>query len=602
MCGISGIFGKNWQTEDLFQMHAAQKHRGADHEGFYFDIKQRGSLAHNRLSIIDLSSAGQQPIANSEGNLKIVFNGEIYNYLELRRELESEFVFKTRTDTEVLLAAFEKWGAGALDKLIGMFALIIWDEQTQRAFAARDRFGVKPLYYHEKNDGTILLSSEIKAFHAVGIGRAPNEAAWARFLAAGDVEHPSKTFWQEINKLPAGHFLIWENNRTTIKKWYDLAEKSGADFDQRDEAAVGEEYLELLKDAVRLRFRADVPVGINLSGGVDSSTLLGLVHALEKDQRTVAAYTFTTGDERYDELPWVRQMLAQTSHPLHICRLSAGEIPALAADVQKFQDEPFGGIPTLAYAKIFERARANGTLVLLDGNGLDEQWGGYDYYAPSDSDSIVQGANDKPTKPECLAPDFLRLAENFSEPENIFPDRLRNLQVRDAVRTKLPRALRYNDRVSMRSSTELREPFLDHRLFELALRQPEHRKISGGIHKKMLREIVSRILPPNISHAPKRALQTPQREWLRGELREWADEQIGAGLKSAVGAHLDALRVRREWENFCQGHSDNSFYVWQWISLGLMNSIETSTNSGGNNFASRNGYQGLQSRQTISAR
>ena len=586
-------------------MHAAQTHRGADDQGFYTAPQKRAGLAHNRLSIIDLTSAGHQPFSNRDGNLHIVFNGEIYNYLELRRELESEYRFQTRTDTEVLLAAYQKWGADALDKLIGMFAFIIWDEREQTMFAARDRFGVKPLYYHEKNDGTLFLASEIKAFHAAEIGRQPNEKTWARFLASGEAEHPSQTFWQEIKKLPAGHFLVRRNNQTIIKKWYDLAEKSGAEYDARDDKKVAEEYLELLKDAVRLRFRADVPVGINLSGGVDSSTLLGLVHALEKDESAITAYTFTTGDDRYDELPWVRQMLEKTRHPLTVCELSAAEVPSLAADVQRFEDEPFGGIPTLAYAKIFQKARRDGTIVLLDGNGLDEQWAGYSYYANAETlTGFVQGASDKATRPECLSKDFLALASGPETAEQKFPDRLRNLQHRDATRSKLPRALRYNDRISMRSSTELREPFLDHRLFELALRQPERRKISGGVHKKMLREIVAEILPRNVAHAPKRPLQTPQREWLRGVLREWADEQIGAALKSDAGggAWLDSRAVRREWKNFCDGKSDNSFYVWQWISLSLMNTQKLKTAFGGNDFASRNGYQSLQSRQEISAR
>lgn len=573
MCGIAGIFGKNWETEQLIAMQSSLRHRGPDREGFYLDPKKNIGLAHTRLSIIDLSAAGRQPMRDADGgNLHIVFNGEIYNYLELRRELQSEYDFRTKTDTEVLLAAYRKWGAAALDRLIGMFAFIIWDEREQTAFAARDRFGVKPLYYHEKTDGTLFLASEIKAIHQAGITRAANEKTWATFLTHGLIEHSAETFWQGIYKLPAGHFLIWRNGRATIRKWYDLAEKTGDEFDARSAAAVSEEYLELLKDCVRLRFRADVPVGINLSGGVDSSTLLGLVHALEKDESQVAAYTFATGDERYDETPWVRQMLEKTNHPLITATLKAAEIPQLAADIQNFQDEPFGGVPTLAYAKLFEYARQNGTIVLLDGNGLDEQWAGYDYYAAANRNrppNILQGAKEKPVKPECLKPEFRALAEDFTPP-TAFSDRLRNLQCRDVYYTKLPRALRYNDRVSMRASVELREPFLDHRLFELAFRQPAERKIAGGVHKKMLREISKKIVPEGIVEAPKRALQTPQREWLREDLRDWAHELIFAGLNGIGAAWLDKQAVSNKWENYRQAASDNSFYVWQWISLGLL--------------------------------
>ncbi len=590
MCGVVGILGSSWHSDQLKLMHQEQHHRGFDDEGFYIDPQKRAGLAHNRLSIIDLSSAGRQPIQTADGRWQIVLNGEIYNYLELKRELENDYRFQTQTDTEVLLAAFQRWGAGSLDRLIGMFAFIIWDQQTKTAFAARDRFGVKPLYYHEKADGTLFLASEIKAIHGAGIEREINPQTWATFLTHGLIDHSPATFWKNIFKLPAGHFLTWKNGHTALKKWYDLPEKIGDEFDNRSDSAVGEEYLELLKDSVRLRFRADVPVGINLSGGVDSSTLLGLVHALKKDQSAVMAYTFTTGDNRYDELPWVQQMLEKTRHPLMISELEAKDVPTLTTEIQIFQDEPFGGIPTLAYAKLFECARKNGTIVLLDGNGLDEQWAGYDYYADDVAQTnLVQGVIDKPVRAGCLVPEFRALAETSDFP-NFFPDRLRNMQYRDTFCTKIPRALRYNDRISMRMATELREPFLDHRLFELAFRQPAPRKIANGVHKKLLREIVKKIIPANIVEAPKRPLQTPQREWLRGELREWANESIDTALDNFGGSWLDEKAVRQEWKNYCGGGSDNSFYVWQWISLSLIAAHTTGTKLGGHAIASRNGY------------
>lgn len=569
MCGIAGIFGKNWRIEQLIAMQTAQNHRGSDNSGIYYDARNFAGLAHNRLSIIDLSSAGNQPMKNSDGKLHIIFNGEIYNYLELRRELEPFHKFQTATDTEVLLAAYQKWETAALDRLIGMFAFVIWDETKKTAFAARDRFGVKPVYFHRKDSETLLISSEIKAIHAAGIAEKPNAKKWANYLAHGVTDDDAETFREGIYKLPAGHFLMWKDGALTIKKWYDLAEKAGQEFDERSEEEAGEEYLEILKDSVRLRFRADVPVGINLSGGLDSSTLLGLVDTLEKEESRVSAYTFTTGDARYDELPWVRQMLEKTEHPLVVSELRPSEVPALAASVSDFQDEPFGGLPTLAYAKLFADARRNGTIVLLDGNGLDEQWAGYNYYSAQNRFSgIVQGTREKPVKPECLQPEFALLANAPVFPQ-VYADDLRNLQYRDAYFTKLPRALRYNDRISMRVSTELREPFLDHRLFELAFRQPANRKIADGVHKKMLREIVKKIIPSKIVEAPKRPVQTPQREWLRGELKDWAQALICEGLDGLGRDWLDKPAVLAEWEKFCRGKSDNSFYVWQWISLGL---------------------------------
>ncbi|MBA3439337.1 MAG: asparagine synthase (glutamine-hydrolyzing) [Pyrinomonadaceae bacterium] len=572
MCGIAGIFGSNWNLSQLEAMVARQHHRGPDARGLHVDATRRAGLGHNRLSIIDLSEAGRQPMAGPEDRLWIVFNGEIYNYPELRAEL-GDYPYRSKTDTEVVLAAYERWGEACLDHFTGMFAFLIWDEREGRLFAARDRFGVKPLNYHQQPDGTLLVASEIKALHAAGVPARPDSVAWSTYLTFGASDHSERTFWEGIVSLPPGHTLVWQNGKTIISRWYDLAERVGPELDRRSLPTVQEEYLALLNDSVRLRFRSDVPVGINLSGGLDSSTLLGLVQKAQGAESDVKAFTFATGDPRYDELPWVEQMLRRTRHPSVICRLEPGDVPELAASVQVYQDEPFGGLPTLCYAKLFETARAEGVIVLLDGQGMDEQWAGYDYYLPAAdgaaAGSLVQGTREKPVRADCLTPEFRELAEPFKSPQ-VFPDELRNLQYRDVRHTKIPRALRFNDRVSMRASTELREPFLDHRLFELAFRQPFERKIVNGTRKVLLRRTTRQLLPDGVVEAPKRPLQTPQREWLRGSLRQWAGDCIEDALAAYGGMWLDANAVRETWQSYCGGAGDNSFYVWQWVNMGLM--------------------------------
>ena len=473
-------------------------------------------------------------------------------------------------------------GRRAWTGLIGMFAFLIWDEREQRLFAARDRFGVKPLYYHQATTGTLMLANEIKALHAAGVARKPDREAWATYLAYGLYDHGKRTFWEDISSLPPGYNLTWHNGEITIKRWYDLAERTGPDFDSRPVELVQEEYTALLVESVRLRFRSDVPVGINLSGGLDSSTLLGLVHAVRGADDDVTAFTFATGDPQYDELPWVSRMLEHTRHPSVICRLSPEDVPAFAESVQTYEDEPFGGLPTLAYSLLFAQARAQGVIVLLDGQGMDEQWAGYDYYARHNATSNgrsmgeLQGSSMSFLQPECLTPEFRAMSVPL-EPPAPFADPLRNMQYRDARYTKIPRALRFNDRASMRSSTELREPFLDHRLFELALRQPPDRKIREGEHKWLLRRIAGQILPGGVVEAPKRPLQTPQREWLRGPLRNWTNECIEHALASYGGEWLDRDTVRATWQEYQSGNGDNSFYVWQWISLGLMARSEVTT-------------------------
>lgn len=571
MCGIAAIFGHNWTREQLNAMRVTQRHRGPDGEGDYIDPSRFAGLAHNRLSIIDLSTAGQQPMWSDDGSFAIIFNGEIYNYVELREELRG-YPFRSRSDTEVLLAAYARWGEACLERFEGMFAFVLWDEREATVFAARDRFGVKPLHYAQWN-GAVYLASEIRAIHAAGVPAGLNPAMCASYLAAGLHDHSEQTFWQSIEVLPPGHKLrLAKDGNLRISCWYDLAARVGTEFDRRPAGEVEEEYTALLMESVRLRFRSDVPVGINLSGGLDSSLLLGLVQAVDGAASQVRAFTYITGDPNYDELPWVHKMLARTQHPSVVCQLCPQETSDLAESIQRHESEPFGGLPTVAYAKLFEAVRSAGVVVVMDGQGMDEQWAGYDYYQAPDNGAAtapLQGTQQRTLRPECLTPEFRALADTFNPPSP-FPDMLRNRQYWDTRYTKIPRALRFNDRISMRCSVELREPFLDHRLFEIALRQPPDRKIRNGTRKWMLRRIAGRLLPGEVVEAPKRPLQTPQREWLRGPLMPWANDTIERALGRWRGIWFEESRVRSEWRDYCSGQHDNSFFVWQWISLGLM--------------------------------
>ncbi len=566
MCGIVVLVGARNTTAAVTSAVAALHHRGPDATGTWIDHAAGVGLGHTRLSIIDVSDAGRQPMASADERFVMVFNGEVYNYLELRAEL-ADYPFRSHTDSEVVLAAWVRWGEACLDRLIGMFAFVIWDRIEQRLVAVRDRFGVKPLYIAQLPGGGIALASEIKALHAAGVPREHDPIGWATYLAHGLTDSSRRTFWHGIEAVPAGHLLVWRADQPSqLHRWYDLAARVGADYDTRDLPTTKEAYRALLTESVRLRFRSDVPVGINLSGGLDSSTLLGLVHAVRGPNSDVMAFTFTTGDANYDELPWVEGMLEHTRHTLVTCTLTPEDTPALAERITRAEDEPFGGLPTLAYANLFEQARRRGVIVLLDGQGMDEQWAGYDYYR-STSTAIVQGARDPIVQTDCIARDFAALAETF-EPASPFPDRLRNLQLRDTLYTKLARALRFNDRASMAASVELREPFLDHRLFELALRQPADRKIRGDVGKWMLREITHELVPQRLRLAPKRPIQTPQREWLRGPLVEWADSLVEHAF-AVKPEWFDVPAARRAWHAYRSGRGDNSFWVWQWLSLGL---------------------------------
>lgn len=568
MVGPEGSGGR------LEAMIRAQEHRGPDDQGSCRAPGGRARLGHNRLSIIDLSPAGHQPMQSTDGRYWITFNGEIYNYIELRREL-SAHRFEGKSDTEVLLAAFAQWGPACLDRLIGMFAFAVWDEERQELFAARDRFGVKPLFVHRPGSGGVVLSSEIKAMQAIGIGRAPDPVAWSTYLTFGLYDHASWTFWAGIERVPPGGWLRWsQDGGVEIGSWYDAGEVvARAGEDERSEETVLDEAAALFEESARLRFRADVPVGVCLSGGLDSSLLLGLIHRVGPPEGTVEAYTFECGDPKYDESPWVEQMLAGSEHPWIRCVIDPSSVPERARLVQAAQDEPFGGIPTLGMAAVFAAARDRGVLVLLDANGIDEAWGGYDYYARAGEVDPgigpVQGSRDRSVRPDLLLPPFCDLAQPF-ELSSTLTDPLRRLQYRDLRFTKIPRATRFIDRVSMMHSTEVREPALDHRIVELGLRQPASRKFRNGEGKWLMRQLARRYLPREVREAPKRAVQSPQREWLRGPLADWAAELVEEGLEGWGTHWLRGDGVRAALREYRTREADNSFPLWQWISLGLM--------------------------------
>ena len=568
MCGIAGIISPFDRQRDLEQMLELQKHRGPDNTGEFHDIGF-AYLGHNRLSIIDLNDASNQPFSDNSGRYQLSFNGEIYNYLELREELKPFYEFKTESDTEVLMAAYIKFGQDFLDKLNGMFSFAIWDTKEKFLFAARDRFGVKPFYY-SKNAKEFFYASEIKSITGILRNNEPSLKVWANYFAYGSYGLPSETFYQHIFQLPAGHFLSFKNGEVKIQQWYDFVEnvQKVKVYDNIEEAKA--KYLSLLKDSISLRFRADVEVGFNISGGVDSSLLLALVNQYQ-EKENISAYTFYSDDERYDELPWVKKMIGQTGNPLSKIRLDVNEVKELSRTTSIIQDEPFGGFPTIAYSKIFRQARQDNVLVLLDGQGMDEQWAGYDYYRGGDHSDTIQGQrrNFSPFKINCLSKELMKFAEKPNYPKP-FDNQLQNLQYRDLFYTKIPRALRFNDRISMAASTELREPFLDYRLVEFAFAQSENFKIKGGINKYLLRELVKELVPLGISYAPKRPLQTPQREWLGDELSVWVEKQLNRIAESQYADWFDPDELQKEWLKYKEGEQHSSFHIWQWINASFL--------------------------------
>lgn len=557
MCGIAGIIGQKANKENILQVLETQKHRGPDFMDYYCD-DNKAVLGHNRLSIIDLSSNANQPFISECKNYVLVFNGEIYNYLELKNELQFKYTFKTQSDSEVLLNSYIEWGEACLNKCNGMFSFSIWNKKNNTLFAARDRFGVKPFYFFFDNQN-FIFASEINTLFAAGVPKITNDKVWLKYFSEGSYGSPEETFWKNIHQLSGGHFLTLKNNSLEIKKWYFFEErihKLQSHFESDEE-----EYItNLLLKAVNFRFRSDVPIGFNLSGGLDSSLLLALIDQQDIDKSSLEGFTFITNDDRYDELFWVKSMLENRPYKLNICALNPQEVPDLALKIAKNQSEPYGGIPTIAYAKIFQAASQKGVKVLLDGQGSDEAWAGYDYYT-NNSQNIIQGVTSSPFRTNVLDIEFYKKYTKTIY-EKPFKDDLLNLQYRDLFQTKIPRALRFNDRISMLHGTELREPFLDYKLVEYVFSRPESFKIKEGVQKWMLRKIANKFLKKDILLAPKRPLQTPQRECLSHDLKDWVTDEIEV-LKN--NNWFDKKELQTELDLFFEGNNQSSFHIWQWI-------------------------------------
>jgi asparagine synthase (glutamine-hydrolysing) len=572
MCALFGFIADIERPDYVLdQMSSVLLHRGPDDQGKYFD--DRVGLGHNRLSVIDLSSAGHQPMVLEEDGLVLVFNGEIFNYRELRKELSGESFFSD-TDSEVLLRGFKVWGKECLQRFNGMFSFAIWDRNKRELFLARDRFGIKPLYYSQRPEG-FYFASEPKGLFAAGVPRSDNLTAWSTYLTFGTYEHAEYTFFEEVSQLRAGHCMtVGSNGGIKVDSYYDLAKvMESAPEKIEDENKISNEYLSTLNNAVDLCFRSDVPVGIAISGGVDSSILMAMVRESGQEANQIKAFTYACDDERYDETPWVRELLKQQAHPWYISKTGSGVLPDLITRTALNQEEPFGGFNTVCLSELCRLAQQEKVTVLLDGNGLDEQWGGYEYYAKTDwsqeeyARGPVQASKSSSVRPGCLSSELRNKAEGLDFPRP-FKSMLDNLRYRDLIYTKIPRALRFSDRASMMYSRELRIPFLDHRLVEYSFRVAPSHLIRNREHKYLLRRMVKGI-PESVLKASKRPLHTPQREWLANELSGFVGDLIHSKKFRELG-WFDLKAVDKEWTNFKNSDADNSFFVWQWVSAALM--------------------------------
>ncbi len=598
MCGISGIVSDNAESHLLNRMTDAIAHRGPDGSGTWMSPCSRIGLGHRRLSIVDLSDAGSQPMSNLEGDLTIVFNGEIYNHIELKQQLR-EYQYQGHSDTEVILAAYKKWGVGCLEKFNGMFAFALWDAKRQELFCARDRLGVKPFYYANYNN-QFLFGSEIKALIAGGISARPDYGVWSRYLVYGAFERPFESFFAGVNALSPGHYMIVRpGGYSKITRWWYLPDRLQIDPYANIEDAASD-LADLLDSAVSIRLRSDVPVALNLTGGLDSSSVGQSF--LKQATSKVHIFTAAFNDTKYDEDVYADLVISKYDCERHVVRLSPGDIPAMAAQAIWFQEAPFGGIATLAYDALHKKMANLGLKVALEGQGGDELFAGYNYFQPLMLLDYLESGNQQAAlkyarqlnnrkqvlnlarkisvgggdvyqdgtnflAPNCISDEMRHFATPADYPMP-FNNRFDNALYQDLVETKLQRVLRMNDRLSMAHGVELRQPFLDWRLVEFAQSLPASFKINDSWGKYILRKSMESRLPREIVWSHKRPVVTPQREWMLGPLLGWLKDITSSKLFYESG-FFNKLEVQKQIKLYEKNGLENAFPMWQWINATL---------------------------------
>jgi len=608
-------------------------HRGPDGHGWRVFKSSCGpvALGHRRLAIIDTSEAAGQPMAYAGGRLWLVYNGEIYNHVELRTELESlGHTFLTRSDSEVILAAYDQWGESCLDRFMGMFAFVIYEPGAERFFAARDRFGIKPLYYVSHRNG-LAFASEIKQLLGLpDVTARMNVARMYDYLSAGMTDHTEETMFNDVMQLRNRECVTLDLSRFTpshplpVRRWYSLP-PSGSLRMSEDQAA--ERFRELLAESVRLHLRSDVTVGSCLSGGLDSSSIVCLIDRqlrAEGNGNRLNTISACYEEKSVDERPFIEAVSAATNTQSHYVFPRAEDSLALAEQITWHQDEPYGSTSIFAQWCVFARAHQEKIKVMLDGQGADEQLAGYHagfsyYYA-----SLLRRARyfallrtmierrrfhgiPLLTQAETIVPRLLprrlkllvaskrqALVNHDWLGSKVFREGAFALSPFDAAVsreglgpikdigdwcvaltevTNLKMLLHYEDRNSMAHSVEARVPFLDHRLVEFCIGLGKEHKIVGGDTKRVLRRGMADILPEKVcQRRDKLGFGTPEETWFRGPLRGVIEPGVEDTLRRFPDL-LNPVGVRGHVKDMLNGRRPLDFSLWRIVNVGIWGRI-----------------------------
>ncbi len=628
MCGINGIIysgksGREVERETLTRMRDVLRHRGPDEAGIF--IEENIGLGHRRLSIVDLKS-GQQPMFNQDESCVIVYNGEVYNHNDYRLELiEKGYEYKTHCDTETILHLYEEYGAGCVDRLRGMFAFAVWNKKNRELFIARDRLGVKPLYYVHDADGNLFFASEIKALlKAKAVKPELNYAALADYLA-NHATGGDETLFARVKRLPAGHTLTWKDGKIRIEKFWDLQFEPKLNDYRRSDKDWTAEWFELFQKAVELRLMADVPLGMFLSGGIDSSAIAAVMSKMVREP--IKTFSVAFAEREANEFEFARQVAAAFKTDHHEIIVSPEDFFDALPELIWHEDEPLAHASSVAL-NFVSRLASQHVKVVLTGEGSDESLAGYGRYAKTLM-NLKYGESYYKFTPK-IAREFVESRiENLSpgskvrhklkksffavEPniENIyfdnfavFPRRMQSEMFSDETKarigahanpyaemsryfdsaqtksvldrmlyvdtkTYLQELLMKQDQMSMAASIESRVPFLDHKLMEFSAQMPDNLKLRGNTTKFVLREAMKGILPDEILTRKKMGFPVPIGKWFRNEYKHLIDEFVLSERAISRGIFKPEF-VRNLVERHRQGENHDerlwallNFEMWQ---------------------------------------
>jgi len=620
MCGILGKYEINNTIDNSLFAEALfnLKHRGPDHQGFESYENNYGNLilGHTRLSIIDLSESGQQPMISKNGRYHIIFNGEIYNYKEIRFELSKEgIIFKSDSDTEVLIEAWSRWGMSCLDMLKGMFAFVIYDIEKNNLTCIRDPFGIKPFYYNI-NSEKFIFSSEISTVNILLQSSTDfNYQTIYNYLVFGHYDNNASTFYKNISNLMPGHYLEVELGNTInykIGKWFELSTKENSKISFIE---ASEKLRNLFLENIKLHMRSDVPLGIALSGGVDSSAVACAVRSLYPELE-INTFTYVAKNSDLDEENWADKINMHINAKPHKIIVNPIELANDLAELISAQGEPFGSSSIYAQYRVFKLAKQSGITVLLEGQGADELFAGYHGYPGSRIKSLIEtkkflklllfihnwskwpGRNYKKAfvhffqaiTPEFLEANALKIIGRDPFPSWINKEKLKNYNIKfnsynkgyhknhkgrslieilksSLIGNGLMNLLRHSDRNSMYWSMESRVPFLTSDMAEFALSLPENYLISEkGETKSVFKSAMRGIVPDEIlDRKDKIGFQTPELDIMK-HIYE-SNKNVLEHLKSIHFINFELCK--KEYEDMMNGNKKYTFLAWRLLNLSI---------------------------------